>query len=225
MGANSLFIAILSADEEEKKALAELNPSNAELFFAATLGDLRDHLFEHPCNGILFCIASIIGVDQTGKSFIQTLEQIYPTARIRWNKEKEAFAIVATRSGHIQTPTDFLNLCSGFAPRRLRKNERQAKTLNVIISSSHDLSNAVRTCSINISLHGCFLHTFEKWEIGDPIFVQIQDMPSKTVIEGKVIRYVPWGVPFRVQGIGVHFTGISKEQIKDLQQFLFSLPV
>jgi Tfp pilus assembly protein PilZ len=226
MGTNSLFVAILSADEEEKKALAELMKSlNAEYFFAAAIRDLRDFLFEHPCNGILFCIASIIGIDQSGKSFIQMLEQIYPTARIRWNKEQNLFAIVATRGGRIQTPSDFLALCSSFAPRRLRKNERQAKTLNVLISCSPDLSNAVCTCSINISLRGCFLHTFQEWKVGDPIFVQIQEMPGKPVIEGTVIRYVPWGVPFRIQGIGIHFAGISKEQIKDLQQLLFSSPL
>jgi Tfp pilus assembly protein PilZ len=225
MGTNPLSIAILAVDEEEKKALAEkMKLFEGDFRFSSSISDLRDNLFENPCNGILFCIGSIVGLDQAGKGFIQTLELIYSTARLRWNKEKNTFAIVTARSGSAQTISDFFNICSSHTPRRLRKNERYAKTLNVIISSAPDLSNALRTYSINISLHGCYLATNQEWKVGDPVYIEIQEMPNKTVIEGIVIRYVPWGTPYRVQGIGIQFTGITKDQIKDLQKFLFFLP-
>jgi Tfp pilus assembly protein PilZ len=225
MGTNPLAVSVLAIDEEEKNALAEkMKAFNGEFIFASSIGDLRDNLFQNPCNGILFCIESIVGMDQAGKSFVQTLEQIYSTARLRWNKEKNSFAILTTRSGTAQTISDFFNICSSHAPRCLRKNERYAKTLNVLTSSVPDLSDPVRTYTINISLRGCYLATTQEWKVGDPIYIEIQEMPNKMIIEGKVIRYVPWGTPYRVQGIGVHFADITKDQIKDLQKFLFFLP-
>jgi hypothetical protein len=224
MGTNPLSVAIFAADEEEKKALAEkMKLFEGEFIMSSSISDLRDNLFKHPCNGILFCIGSIIGLDQSGKSFIQTLEQIYSTARLRWNKEKGTFALLATRSGSAQTISDFFNICSSHTPRYLRKNERYAKTLNVLISSAPDLSDPVRAHSINISLHGCYLATDQEWKVGDPVYVEIQEMTNKIIIEGKVVRNVPWGTPYRIQGMGVHFSGITKDQIKDLQKFLFFL--
>jgi hypothetical protein len=225
MGTNPLAVAILAIDEEERQVLAEKMKSfEGEFIFASSINGLRDSLFQHPCNGILFCIESIIGLDQAGKSYIQTLEQIYSTARIRWNKEKNTFAILTIRSGNAQTISDFFNICSSHSARCLRKNERYAKTLNVLISSAPDLSNPARTHSVNISLRGCYLATHQEWKVGDPIYIEIQEMTEKIIIEGKVTRYVPWGIPYRVQGVGVHFAGITKEQTKDLQKFLFFLP-
>jgi Tfp pilus assembly protein PilZ len=225
MGTNPLSIAILASDKDEKKALDEKMKLFAGTFlFCDSIRELRDSLFEHPCNGVLFCIGSIIGLDQGGKSFVQSLEQIYSTARLRWNKDKGTFAIVTARSGAAKTISDFFTICSSHTSRRLRKNERYTKTLNVLASSHPDLSNPVRTFSTNISLHGCFLATSEEWKAGDPIYLEIQEMSNKSVIEAKIIRYVPWGTPYRAQGIGVEFTGITKEQVKDLQKFLFILP-
>jgi hypothetical protein len=225
MGSNPLSIAVFAVDEEEKNVLAEkMKIFGGEFVFASSMNDLRDNLLKYPSNGILFCISAIVGLDQAGKSFVQTLEQIYSTARLRWNKEKGTFALLTARSGNAQTISDFLNICSCHTPRCLRKNERYAKTLNVLISSAPDLSDPVRAHSIDISLRGCFLAAHQDWKVGDPVYVEIQEMANKTIIEGKVARYVPWGTPYRVQGIGVHFAGITKDQIKDLQKFLFFLP-
>jgi hypothetical protein len=225
MGTNPLSITIFVVDEEENNALAEkMKLFGGEFLFASSINDLRDTLLKYPCNGILFCITSIVGLDQAGKSFIQTLEQIYSTARLRWNKEKGTFAILTTRSGTAQTISDFFNICSSHTQRCLRKTDRHTKTLSVLISSAPDLSDPVRAHSTDISLRGCFLVTNQERKVGDPVYIEIQEMATKTIIEGKVIRYVPWGTPYRVQGIGVHFTGITKDQIKELQKFFFFLP-
>ena len=224
--AKPFSIAILSRNKEEEKAIAEaIGAFEVDYAFESTLHNLRDNLLERPCNGIMFCITSLVGIDQTSKSFIQTLEQVYPIARIRWNKSKGSFSLIASRSGRVETISDFVTICSNFAPRRLRRSERLSKTLNALVSAVPNFSDSTRTFTINISPRGCFLHTLREWNIGDSVFIKIQELPDRSTIEGRVIRYVPWGIPFQVQGIGIQFTNVENKLIEELQRLLYDPPV
>jgi Tfp pilus assembly protein PilZ len=223
--AKFISIVILVGNKEEEKAIAEaIGSFEVNCMFASTMHHLRDILLEQPCNGLLFCITSLVGIDQTSKSFIHTLEQVYPVARIRWDKAKGSFALIASRSGRVETISDFVTICSNFASRRLRGSERISKTLNVLVSASPDFADSTRAFTINISPRGCFLHTACEWNIGESVFVQIQELPSRSAIEGRVIRYIPWGVPFHVQGIGIQFVNIENKLIEELQHLLYYLP-
>jgi Tfp pilus assembly protein PilZ len=223
--AKSVSMVVLSNNKEEQKAIAEaMGAFDAKIVFSSTMHHLREALFEKPCNGILFCIASLVGIDEISKSFAQTLEQVYPVARIRWNKASKSFSLIASRGGRVETLHEFISICSGFAPRRLRRNERFTKTLNVLLSATPDLAHSTRAFTTNISPRGCFLHTPREWKAGDAVFIQIQEMPGKSVIEGKVIRYVPWGIPFRVQGIGLQFVNLENKQVEKLNHLLHHWP-
>jgi Tfp pilus assembly protein PilZ len=220
-----VFIAILSTNKEEQTAITEAaRHHDVEIAFASNIHDLRDMVMEQPCCGVLLFIASLIGMDESGRSFIQTVEQVFPVARIRWHKTKESFALIGARGDRLETLADFFRICSDFTPRCLRRNERLAKTLNVLLSTTSDFTNAVRTFTINISIRGCFLHTSCDWNIGDFLFMQIQEPHDKITLHGKVSRYTPWGVPFSIQGIGVHFINMDAHQTKALQHLLFYMP-
>jgi Tfp pilus assembly protein PilZ len=221
-----VFMAILSRTQEEEKAITDaIGAFDVDYIFASTTHQLREILLKQPCNGILFCITSLVGIDQSSKSFVQTLEQVYPVARIRWNKSKGSFSLIASRSGRVETIHDFISICAKFPPRRVRHSERLSKTLNVLISAVPDFSDATQGFTINISQQGCFLHTSRQWNIGDSIFIRIQELPGRRAIEGRVIRCVPWGVPFRIQGIGIQFFNTDNKQIEELQHLLYDLPV
>jgi Tfp pilus assembly protein PilZ len=221
-----ITIAVLTGKKEEEQGITEAAAAiNTEFLFAPTMHALRDLLLEQPCSGILFCLTSLVGIDQSSKSFVQTLEQVYPVARLRWHEGKGTFVLIATRSGNVETLPNFAILCSNFAPRRLRHSERLVKTLNVLASASPDLSNATRAFTMNISIRGCFLHTPNEWNIGDSIYLQILELPHKLVIEGKVVRYVQWGVPFCAQGIGIQFVNTAENSLtEELQRLLYYLP-
>jgi Tfp pilus assembly protein PilZ len=217
----SVLIAIFTSDHEEEKILAEsLQSFKVSNNFATNIRDLKNNLYEQPCNGILCSIASLIGLDHSNKTFIQTLERIYPVARIRWNRAKGTFAFISSRSGRVETIEDFLTICADFHPRRLRRSERLSSTLNSLISHAPDLAEPERTFTTNISMRGCFIHTSREWNVGESVFIQIQELPDKNILEGKVVRYVAWGTPFRVQGIGIQFADFSEEQRKELQRLL-----
>jgi Tfp pilus assembly protein PilZ len=223
--ATTVHIAVLSRDKEEEKIINEAKGTlNASLIFVPTMQQLHDVLLERPCNGVLFCLGSLVGIDQSSKSFVQTLEQVYPVARVRWNKAKGFLGLIASRGGRVESLPDFMTICSNFTPRRLRRSERLVKTLNVLISATPDLANSTRAFTMNISVRGCFLHTPHEWKIGDTVYLQILELPAKRVIEGKVIRSIQWGVPFTVQGIGVQFSIAGNEQIDELQRLLYSPP-
>jgi Tfp pilus assembly protein PilZ len=220
------FMVVLSGDKEEEQAIAEaIGALNLKFAFAYTMHHLRDILFDQSCNGLLLCIPSLINIDQTSKSFVQTLEHVYPVARIRWSRTDGSFALIASRGGRVETLTDFCTICSNFTPRRLRRCERLAKTLNVLISANPDLTNATRAFTTNVALRGCFVHTPLEWKVGDTVFVQMQELSIQGAIEGKIVRYIPWGVPFRVQGIGIQFVNLTNKQTEALQHLLYFLPV
>jgi len=221
----SISIIILSKNKEEEKAIAEaIGAFKADYIVASTVSHLREVLLEKPCNGLLLCITSLVGIDQSSKSFIQTLEPVFPIARIRWNKSKGTFSLIATRSGRVETIADFARACSRFSARGLRRSERLSKTLNVLASAAPDFSDPMRSFTVNVSPRGCFLHSYREWNIGGPIYIRIQELPGRSVIEGMVIRYVPWGVPFHIQGIGIQFVNIENKQIDELQHLLYDLP-
>jgi Tfp pilus assembly protein PilZ len=218
-------IAVLTGKKEEEKGITTAAAVvDAEFLYTPTMHALRDLLLEMPCSGILFCLTALMGIDQSGKSFVQTLEQVYPVARIRWHEGKGTFGLIATRSGNVETLPNFVTLCSNFAPRRLRRSERLAKTLNVLVSSDPGLVNVTNAFTMNISIRGCFLHTPNEWNIGDSVYLQILELPRKHIIEGKVVRYVPWGVPFCVQGIGIQFVNLENALTEELQRLLYYLP-
>jgi Tfp pilus assembly protein PilZ len=212
------LICILSGNKEAEKVIADVIGSfGADFIFADTVRDLRDIMYEKACSGLLFPITSMVGLDQSSKSMIQALEQIYPAARIRWDKEKGSIAIIASQNRQVETISDFISTCASFVPRRLRRNERLSKTLNALISLTPDLAASSRAFTLNISPRGCFLHSPCDWNVGDFLYIQIQELTSKSIIKGKVIRKIPWGVPFQVEGIGIQFIDIGKEQIEELQ--------
>ena len=53
------------------------------------------------------------------------------------------------------------------------------------------------------------------------MYLQILELPGKSVMEGKVMRSVQWGVPFSVQGIGIQFANLKDEQAEELQRLLY----
>jgi Tfp pilus assembly protein PilZ len=221
----SVIIAVLTGNKEEQKGITEAVANiDGDYIFAPTMHALRDLLLEQPCSGILLCLTSLMGIDQSSKSFVQTLEQVYPVARIRWHEGKGTFVLIATRSGNVETLNNFAAICSNFVPRRLRRSERLAKTLNVLVSNSSDLANPAHAFTMNISVRGCFLHTPKEWAIGDSVYLQILELPRNLIIEGIVVRCVQWGVPFSAQGIGVQFINLENELIEELQRLLYYLP-
>jgi Tfp pilus assembly protein PilZ len=224
--AKPIFMVVLSGNREEEQAISDaLSAFNVKLAFVPTMRHLRDVLFESLCSGILLSITSLVDIDQTSKSFGQALEHVYPVARIRWDRADSSFFVMASRSGHAETLADFIAICSGFPPRSLRSIERLPKTLNVLISSTPDLANAMRAFTTNIAARGCFLHTPQEWNVGDAVFIQIQELSIQNAIEGRVVRYVPWGSPFRVQGIGIQFVNMDDEQVEALQHLLYFMPI
>jgi len=223
--AKPIVIAVLSGNEDEKKAITETKSAlGADFIFASSMHHLRDVLIERPCNGVLFCLTSLMGIDQSSKSFVQSVEQVYPVARIRWNKEKGAFSLIASRSGQVESLPDFVTICSNFAPRRARRSERLVKTLNVLISAAPELTDATPAFTMNISTRGCFIHTSRGWNTGESVYLRILELPGRRAIEGKVIRCVQWGVPFCAQGIGVQFVNIENELVEELHRLLYYLP-
>ena len=105
---NSITTGVLSGDSGEEKVLREAADGlDVDLFFAPTIQNLRNILFERPSSGILLSLPSLMGIDPSGRGFIQTLEQIYPVARVRLDRAKGTFALIASRNEDVGNPRRF----------------------------------------------------------------------------------------------------------------------
>lgn len=219
---NPLFIMVLSGSGEEKDAIAQaLAAYGAEFEFASTASDIRDIICDRPCNGLLFCIATLVCLDTAEKELTQMMESLYPVARIRWNRKNKSFNIMASCAGIVETLLDFLSICSGFTAKRMRRHERVRKALNVLISTSPDLSDAERTFTIDIACDGCYVHSNRSWNVGDAAFISFQELSNKTVIEVRIVRCIPWGTPFQAEGIGLDFISIDRALLRELEWLLY----
>lgn len=220
--ASPLFIMVLSGSGEEKEAIAQaLAACGAEFDFASTASGIRDVINEKPCNGLLFCIASLVCLDMAEKELTQLMESLYRVARIRWNKKSNSFSIMASCPGIVETLPDFLSICSGFTAKRMRRHERVRRTLNVLISTSSDLSDAERTFTTDLACDGCYVHSNRSWNVGDTAFIHFQELSSKTAIEVCIVRCVPWGTPFQADGIGLDFINIDPALLRELEWLLY----
>ena len=128
---------------------------------------------------------------------------------------------MATRGPVLRTLPDFLAACAAFPARRIRRYERIAKTLNVLIFSDEGMEDSEQTFSLNLSTGGCRLHSAREWQIGDTLSLSFLELPWQDPVKAKVRHYRPWGIPYHARSIGVQFDGITPEHTENLNFLLY----
>jgi hypothetical protein len=171
------------------------------------------------CNGILIDIPTYIKSSMYIKEFISHIEDIYPSARIRYNGESEEIELAMLSERNQISLQEFLeNYCANFDARRLRRHKRLVLNLNLRLFWEHEDKSADFLCtSVNISESGLFivdrtsgLHILAK------VKIQILELHKNHFLHGTVVRSMEWGEKhFHAPGFGIRIDHIDEEIYED----------
>jgi hypothetical protein len=216
------FVVVLSDDRSEADGIAEaVRGFGASCEVALSIAGLREILIGTPCNGLLFSVRSAVRVDIGGKTLIRSLEQVFPTARIKRRPSDRSFAIMPSQGSSARSLPDFIAQCAAFEARRIRKSERIKKTLNTLISVNPDSDDPEQTFSFDLSTGGALLHSVREWEVGELLHLSFQELPWDSPVKAEVRHVFRWGTPFHPRSIGVRFDGMAPGHAENLNFLLY----
>ena len=214
-------IAILANRQDELEHISqELGKRSIRPACVANLEQLWSTLCETPCLGVAVSVASLIQLSDHGSELIRDIGPYIPVARFRVNLETGSIGVMSPSTGTGSSLDEFIAACLDKGPKRFRKHERFQKHLNVLIAHDPGFNQPEPSFTFNISRDGCFAHSDHAWEIGDRIWVSIREPFKDFGIEGEVMRYIPWGVPFQPQGVGVRFLDPDNADLSRLLRFI-----
>jgi hypothetical protein len=129
------------------------------------------------CNGILLDIPAYMKSSPQTKEFMTNLEKIYPTARVRYNKDTRNAEVIVLEERKQITLHEFLEKhCRSFKARKLRTNGRTVVNLSVRLFLEKS-SREIRCTTSNISQGGLFLvHYTDDLLLGSKVRMQILEL-------------------------------------------------
>ena len=181
-------------------------------------------------NGVLFDVPTIVREKQFDKRVLQKLAEIYPTARIRYDSGTDAVFALGTDAGPPSRDglSVFVAACRDFLPRTIRRGERVEAHLPAVLwrtppplGVSGDAwdgdSCGERTCTLNISMMGCFLFTTSHWVVGEAAWVVFPDVTLEPA-SVRVAWHEPWAKRRTAPGVGLAFLDIPAALLAELGQ-------
>ena len=168
-------------------------------------------------HGVLFDVPTIVREKHFDKRALQHLAEIYPSARIKYDPATDTVFALGTEAGPPSRDglSVFVAACRDFLPRAIRRGERVAAHLPAVLwrtppplgaggDAWDDGSGGERTCTLNISMLGCFLFTTTQWAIGEAAWVVFPDVTEESV-RTRVAWHEAWAARRVVPGVGLAF--------------------
>lgn len=190
----------------------------------ASPDEMNDALVDASYNGLLVDVPTMIRCESVNKSRITRIMNRFPVLRLMYNPKYGGIRGLA-QGGTIKDNRDLtefvLHECVPFLPRSIRIANRQGVVFNVkLLSDLVEESDAERTVTLNLSEHGCFIYTLNKWMVDSPAWMIINEFDDATPIEMKVRWQRPWGQVMRMPGIGTTFESMTTQQYVQLHSYL-----
>ena len=165
-------------------------------------------------NGVLFDVPTIVREKHFDKGALQKLAEIYPSARLKYDATTDAVFALGTDAGPPSRDglSVFVAACRDFLPRIIRRGERVEAHLPAILwrtrppvgDPGDSGPGCERTCTLNVSLLGCFLFTTAQWAIGAQAWVVFPDVAEEPV-PMRVAWHEPWAKRRTAPGVGLAF--------------------
>ncbi len=111
----------------------------------------------------------------------------------------------------------FFETCKRFPPRSIRQQTRAKLCLPARISTDADFAAPQDTTALNISANGCFLTNPSKQEIGDKLWLNLDDLEDTNPLLGEIRWFSEKSTADLPPGMGVRFLEASSSQIAQLE--------
>jgi hypothetical protein len=171
------------------------------------------------CNGILIDIPTYMKSSTSIRDFMFHIEDIYPTARIRYDRENNEEKLVVLSGKNQVSLQEFLeNSCANFDARSLRRHRRLTLNLNLRLFWEYEGKAEEFLCtSVNISESGLFIvDRTSGLHIATKVKIQIFELSKNNFLHGTVVRALEWGEKhFHAPGFGIRIEHIEEEIYED----------
>jgi hypothetical protein len=215
---------IVVADKEELRRLYQQQvtdlgvPCNA----VGSIHELYQLLQEIPCNGLLIDLSTSIRANNTEKTLLHDLQELFPVLRIKWDEQGQSLRcqIYGAMAGSNMSLATFLEQhCRPFTARRIRRDKRFPLHLSALISRDDNFApeEVERSTTLDISKGGCLLLTTGEWRTTKRIWLRFPELADQTPIEAEIRHWIGWGTPRVLPTIGVQFVSLTESQQAQLE--------
>ncbi|HCE66523.1 MAG: hypothetical protein A2X82_05015 [Geobacteraceae bacterium GWC2_55_20] len=216
---NPMTNVLLICREGESRRLyqAELDSPDVSLICVQALMEFFDRHVYCPLSGILVDMPTYMRCCEEEKHLLTVLVGLFPALRLKCNEttgEIRTLPFGTTYSGKI-LPSDFVRkYCRAFVERKIRTCDRTHLNYPAMLNLLRPAENVPGTKSVttSISCEGCFLVSFEPWNIGERGWLTIPDLADDSPIPVEVRSVRSWGEPGFLPGMGVRFIELNGSQ-------------
>jgi hypothetical protein len=193
---------------------SELDSDRTLMICVQTLEQFFRRELYCPLNGILVDMPTYMRSTEIEKLLLTELVELFPALRVKCN---ESSGEIRTLPFGLSYPRNIAlaefaqTYCAAFAARKIRSSERSSQHLPVLLNRSSAASGdaGIRSVTANICCRGCFLISFEPWNVKERGWLTIPELQSSAPIEVEVCWVRPWGDHHTLPGMGVRFVDLS----------------
>jgi Tfp pilus assembly protein PilZ len=176
-----------------------------------------------PLNGILVDMPTYIRSSDEDKRLLTDLVGVFPSLRLKCHDvsgEIRTLPFGTAYPGNIAPAFFVQNYCASFAQRRIRTIERSQLNLPALLSATLPMESpsGTKTVTVNISRGGCFLISFDPWNVGDRGWITLPDLQDSAPIPVEICWIRLWGKCRSLPGMGVRFIDLSASQKNELHR-------
>jgi Tfp pilus assembly protein PilZ len=196
--------------------------SGARVDAVASIEEFKGAVTTSAYNGIVIDIPTKIQALNRHKDLVNSILERFPVIQV--NQEKGTGRIRALRYGRHQRHGVLEDLvrdaCLREPARRFRAAPRYGLHFNLLLARDRgfDAGEIERTVTINISAGGCFIYTTARYQIGQRVWIRIQELYDKTPIACDVVHNRRWGREMAMPGIGVRFDALTPGRRQALER-------
>lgn len=214
----------LEAGKAYARALAEIGVAYD---IVNTFDEMSALATETAYNGLIMDILTLVRCSKDEKIIAYDCINLYPVLRVKWETRQKKIKLSALEQTFSPDADSALRAfiesrCRAFPARKLRRHKRKQINLNVLLSPDGTFSadTTSRTFTVSLSLGGIFLHTMQRFEQGQILWLRFVDLADSAPIAAKVCWSIEWGSARSIPGLGMSFEKISPDQEKEIQRIL-----
>lgn len=223
MSVVTTILLICREGESRKVYQAKLDSPGVLLVSVQTLMQFFRVEIYRPLNGILVDMPTYMRSSEEEKRLLTELVALFPALRLKCNEstgEIRTLPFGTACPGNVSPSVFVQDFCATFTKRKVRASERSQMNLPVLLSRHLPVENvlAARTVTANMSHGGCFLVTFEPWQVGERGWIIVFELKDDSPIPVEVCTVLPWGEARSLPGMGVNFIDLSELQKTELNR-------
>ncbi len=200
----------------EDKYRTEVEDLGAVCDSISDVTDLSPLFSQSSYHGLLLDVPTSIRGGNRQSELLHRLMDRIPTLRILWDEATQAPRTMLSNQPLVRgvTLASFLNEhCRFITPKALRIHQRDGVYFRVWLSRQPEVdSESERTCTVDISLGGCYVVSVESWEPGQKCWVTFAE-GVPLILPCEVMSVHPWeGSTDRPPGVGLRFADMNLRQ-------------